>query len=120
MRKFCILLVSVCCSITVALAQDAAPVVGNSRTSISRDLITLRDSVNNTLNILQKNSTISWDQRRSKAVQDLTRNKVQLDKTIDEVVNTKRWTKETGDRTTHTIDDVRREYSRIRADLKEN
>lgn len=106
--------------VTITVAQNVDQTVTNSREDISRDLIQLRDSVNNTLNTLQKNSTMAADQHHSKMIQDLTRNKVQLDKAIDEVVNTKSWNKEIGDRTVHTIDDVRKEYRRIGEDLKEH
>lgn len=107
------------CCVTLSVAQNVDQTDTNSRERISRDLIHLRDSVSNTLNTLQKNSTMATDHQHSKVIQDLTRNKVKLDKAIDEVVNTKSWNKEIGDRTVHTIDDVRKEYRRIRDDLQE-
>ena len=63
---------------------------------------------------------MATDQHHSKLIQDLTRNKVQLDKAIDEIVNTKNWNKDLSDRTVQTIEDVRKEYSRINDDIKEN
>ncbi|RAW01781.1 hypothetical protein [Pseudochryseolinea flava] len=108
------------CLINAALTCNAQTdqIVTGSREAISRDIIVLRDSVNNTLNILQKNSTMAADQHHSKVIQDLTQNKVKLDKAIDEIVNAKTWNKELGDRTVHVIDDVRKEYRRIKDDLK--
>jgi hypothetical protein len=120
MRSVCFVLFCLIFSAVKTVAQNTDPTVEDSREGVSHDLIVLRDSVNNTLNTLQKNSTTAADQHHSKAIQDLTRNKVQLDKAIDEVVNAKRWTKEIGDRTIRTIDDVRKEYRRINTDLKEN
>jgi hypothetical protein len=108
------------CLAAKSVAQNAGQTVEASKEDISRDLIELRDSVNTTLNTLQKNSTMAADQHHDKVIQDLTKNKVQLDKAIDEVVSTKRWSKEVGDRTEHTVDDVRKEYRRIKEDLKEN
>ena len=108
------------CSVATVIAQKTDQTVTNSREDLSRNLILLRDSVNTSLTTLQKNSTMATDQHHSKLIQDLTRNKVQLDKAIDEIVNTKNWNKDLSDRTVQTIEDVRKEYSRINDDIKEN
>jgi signal transduction histidine kinase len=120
MKRIVVLLVSMICLIAQGVAQNTDQIVEDSREGVSRDLIVLRDSVNGTLNTLQKNSTMAAEQHHNKTIQDLTRCKVQLDKAIDEVVNTKKWTKEIGDKTVNTVDDVRKEYRRIKEDLKEN
>jgi hypothetical protein len=120
MKSLGAMLLCLFCCVSSVVAQQTDQTLNDSREDISRDLIVLRDSVNSTLNTLQKNSTMATDQHHNKVIQDLTKNKIQLDKSIDEVVNTKRWTKEIGDRTSQTVEDVRKEYRRIQEDLKEN
>ena len=88
-----------------------------SKENMSRELITLRDSVNMTLAAMNKDSESAASdstQRYQKASHDLTRYKVQLDKTIDEIVKSKSWNSDITNRAYRTLSDVRREFKRIK------
>ena len=110
-------------------AQEIPPPPGQhqgesaTRENLSRQLVSLRDSVSTMLGEITKRSSNAIeapDPRYQKITHDLTRYKTQLDKTIDEVVNSKIWNSDMGIRTTQTLADVRREFTRIRADFAED
>jgi hypothetical protein len=107
-------------NLSYAQQTDAAP---GSKETMSRELIILRDSINIMLTAMNKTSTgIAGDstQRYQKASQDLTRYKIQLDKTIDEVVRSRTWNSDIMNRTDRTLSDVRREFKRIKTDFERN
>lgn len=88
-----------------------------SKEKVSRELVTLRDSVNIMLGAMNRNSTgVAGDstQQYQKASQDLTRYKIQLDKAIDEVVKSRSWNSDIMNRSYQTLSDVRREFKRIK------
>jgi hypothetical protein len=106
----------VLCSVNFSYAQENNSVQW-SKENMSRELITLRDSVSTTLAALNKDSeSIASDstQQYQKASHDLTRYKVQLDKTIDDVVKTKSWNSDIKNRVYRILSDVRREFKRIK------
>jgi hypothetical protein len=102
--------------------QDTREEAG-TRENLSRQLVALRDSVNTMLGEISKQSSSAIeapDPRYQKITHDLTRYKAQLDKTIDEVVNSKIWNDDMGIRTSQTLADVRREFTRIKSDFEED
>lgn len=110
------------CAVNVSYAQQIDPAQG-SKENLSRELITLRDSINIMLAAMNRSSgSIAADstQRYQKASQDLTRYKTQLDKTIDEVVKNRSWNSDIMNRTYGTLSDVRREFKRIKTDYEKN
>jgi hypothetical protein len=115
-------IVSICLAIglTQVRAQSVDDDSPTSREQVSRAIITLRDSLSGTLAELQKNSSeaIEASPQQAKDIQDLIRYKVRLDKSIDEIVNSRTWSMELSEKTIHTIDDVRKEYRRIKGDSK--
>lgn len=103
--------------ISFSYAQQKDP-PQESKEKVSRELVTLRDSVNIMLGAMNRNSTgAAGDstQGYQKAAQDLTRYKIQLDKAIDEVVKNRSWNSDIMNRSYQTLSDVRREFKRIKS-----
>jgi hypothetical protein len=88
---------------------------------VSKDLILLRDSVNSTIARLSQQEVQASDPMRPaypKMTQDLNRFKIQLDKAVEDVVNSD-WNTDVRIRTSQTVADVRREYKRILSELRQ-
>ena len=86
---------------------------------ISKDLVMLRDSVNGTIAMLSQQNVNASDPLRPaylKMTQDLSKQKIQLERAIEEVVR-REWSVDLKTKTSQTIDDVRREYKRIQSEL---
>lgn len=88
---------------------------------ISKDLIMLRDSVNGTIARLSQQEVNASDPLRPaylKMTQDLSKQKIQLERAIEEVIR-RDWSVDLKTKTSQTIDDVRREYKRIQSELSQ-
>ena len=90
-----------------------------SKDKVTKDLIVLRDSVNNTIARLSQQESNATDPMRPaylKMTQDLTRHKIHLDRAIEDVVSSE-WNADVRTRTSHAIEDVRTDYKRILSEL---
>lgn len=91
------------------------------KNKVSKDLVVLRDSLNNTISRLSQQETNAADPMRPaylKMTQDLTRHKIQLDRAIEDVVNSE-WNADVRTRVSHTIEDVRIDYKRVLSELNQ-